>query len=138
MATTVSFPEVELILPMEGQEDRVFPDALPQRFMNHEAIAVERALGMTFDKFVDGINEGSAACLTGWIWTLMKREDPKVRYGDVTFRILGYSLRAPGQEDAVDGEGVDGFEETAAEEVDAPAPADPTELDRESLESAAA
>lgn len=131
MAQTVIYPVADFVLPIEGEEDRVFPDCLPQRFMNHEAMAVERSAGMTFDQFLKGISDGSALCLTTWVWILMRREDPKIRIGDVSFRILGYSLRFDDPElEDIDSDSLEDIEELGRVEEDSnpdvPAGTDPT------------
>lgn len=57
----------------------------PNSLRNDEAMAIETALGVTFKQWSDQLSQGSIAALTALVWTVQKRDDPSLRFGDVKF-----------------------------------------------------
>jgi len=68
-------------ITVEGVEYDYDPDTL----RNDEAMAIEAALGVTFKQWSDQLSAGSVAALTALVWTVRKREEPALRFNDVTF-----------------------------------------------------
>src|SRR5882757_6624470 len=57
----------------------------PNKFMNVELIAIERATGMNAFEFQDGLNAGSMMAATALIWILDKREGKIQAFDNVLF-----------------------------------------------------
>lgn len=58
----------------------------PNKFLNTELIAVERATGFSAIEFQDGLNRGSMMAATALLWILQKRHvDPTIQFDDVEF-----------------------------------------------------
>jgi hypothetical protein len=54
---------------------------------NEEGIAIENAMGMTFGKWAASLAEGSISSLTALVWLFQRRENPALRFNDVSFTI---------------------------------------------------
>jgi len=52
---------------------------------NREAMAIEKVTGWTFTEWAAKMGDGSAVALTAMIWTIQRREDPKVKFDEVEF-----------------------------------------------------
>jgi hypothetical protein len=59
----------------------------PDEVDNYEAMAIEARVGGTFAGWIDAIMAGSATALTGLIWLLQWRENPKIKFQDVRFKV---------------------------------------------------
>ena len=53
---------------------------------NVEAMAIERALSMSFGDFGTALSSGSASAITAVVWTILRRENSSLRFGDVSFK----------------------------------------------------
>lgn len=62
-------------------------DADPDLILNTEAIAVEKATGLTFADWMDGLDAGDTTAITALVWIGRRRVDPKVRFGDVQYPV---------------------------------------------------
>ena len=54
---------------------------------NDEAIAIETALGCTFKQWSQQLQDFSVSALTALVWIIRRREEPGLRFGDVTFEL---------------------------------------------------
>ena len=71
-------------------------------FTNVEAMAIERALSMSFGDFGQALANGSASALTGLVWVIQKRDNPSLRFGDVSFTFGELKIEQDEAGDGVD------------------------------------
>jgi hypothetical protein len=60
------------------------------KMLNVEAIAIERATGMTYPQFGAQFYTGSVLAITALIWVIRKRQDPKLRFDEVVFEVATF------------------------------------------------
>lgn len=85
----------------------------PQSMTNIEAMALERAVGMTMGEWQKALQDGSTTALTGIVWLAMRRRDPGVKFSDVTFAFG--ALRVEDDEDEAPVDPTDAAEEPTPE-----------------------
>lgn len=54
---------------------------------NREAMAIERTTGVTFGEFGKLLEQGSMLGLTALVWTVQRRTNPTLKFGDVDFKL---------------------------------------------------
>jgi hypothetical protein len=59
----------------------------PKKILNVEAIAIEKAAGLTWAQVMVGLNTGQLSAVTGVVWVLRKRENPRLQFGEVVFNV---------------------------------------------------
>lgn len=55
---------------------------------NKEATAIEIALGVSFKRWGELLQEGYMSATTALVWTIQKRTDPALRFDAVEFKIV--------------------------------------------------
>jgi hypothetical protein len=73
----------DLVIKAGGAEYRFDP----KKFLNVEAIAIEKVYGLTWAQVMIGLNTGSHTAVTGVVWALRKRENPRLESGEVVFEV---------------------------------------------------
>jgi hypothetical protein len=58
---------------------------LVNKTMNVEAMAMERHTGVSFELLAGSLPAGSRTALTAFIWILRKREEPTLKFDDVSY-----------------------------------------------------
>lgn len=58
------------------------------RITNVEGMAIERATGMLFGEWAEGLKKGSMLAQTALVWVVKKREDPTLRFDDIVYETL--------------------------------------------------
>ena len=66
-------------------------DLDPGSFTNKEGMDIERVCDMTFDQWNTQLAEGSMLAMTALVWVLQKRDNPTLRFSDVTFTVSDLS-----------------------------------------------
>lgn len=69
-------------------------------FTNKEGMDVERVCDMTFDQWNIQLAAGSMLAMTALVWILQKRENPNLRFSDVTFTLSEFTT-VGGDDDTV-------------------------------------
>jgi hypothetical protein len=72
----------DLVIRISDTEEYRFD---PKKFLNVEAIAVEKAANLTWPQVMIGLNNGQMSAVTAIVWLLRKRENPVLQYSDVEF-----------------------------------------------------
>lgn len=70
---------------------------------NDEGMAIEKAVGTTFDKWNENLAAGSMLAMTALVWLLQRRDSPGLKIQDVHFKVGDLAFK-----------GEDGDEETDA------------------------
>ena len=68
-------------LTVKGIEYEFSEDSLT----NREAMDIEKVTGGSFGQFTEALKDGSTLALTAMVWTVQKRDNPSLRFGDVEF-----------------------------------------------------
>jgi hypothetical protein len=59
----------------------------PKKILNAEAIAIEKAVELTWAQVMTGLNTGRLSAVTGVVWVLRKRDEPRLRFAEVVFEV---------------------------------------------------
>lgn len=73
---------MQLTYQPDGQDPRTFT-LRPRKLRSAEAEALERATGMTLDEFYVALLKGSMLAQRGALWTLLRREQPDLKFAAV-------------------------------------------------------
>lgn len=65
-------------------------DPITPRLTNVEAIAIERVTGLDLGDFAERQQHGSVLASTALVWVLCKRQEPTLRFDDVTFDLEAF------------------------------------------------
>jgi hypothetical protein len=57
----------------------------PASILNTEAIAVQKVTGYGYDEWLGKCDDGDPQAVTAMVWVAMKRQNPELRYSDVSF-----------------------------------------------------
>ena len=57
----------------------------PQDILNVEAIAVKKKIGLDFQPWMQALASFDAEALTALVWVARKRQEPTLKYEDVSF-----------------------------------------------------
>jgi hypothetical protein len=57
----------------------------PKDILNVEAIAVKRKTGLDFQPWMEALSRFEAEAMTALVWVAKKRQDPTLRFEDVSF-----------------------------------------------------
>lgn len=75
-------------LTIDGKAYEYDPDTL----LNTEMMALEAAVGVTFQQWGEQLQQGSATALTGLVWLVERREQPALRFSDVVFKVASLEI----------------------------------------------
>ena len=75
----------------------------PKKFLNAEAILLEKTIQLTWPEVMIGLNHGRVSAVTGVLWLLRKRKDPKLKFGDVVFNTGDLEVIDPDTDERYDG-----------------------------------
>lgn len=75
---------MKLVYTPEGAERREW-EFDPNRILNVEAEAIERATGLTWTEVLQATGRGSVGAIHAILWVLLKRSTPTLGYDDVVF-----------------------------------------------------
>jgi hypothetical protein len=67
-------------------------DYEPGSMTNSEAMAIEKVMGKTFDQWMKDLTAGSMYATTALVWHLQRRENPGLRFDDVTFTLGDFDI----------------------------------------------
>lgn len=81
----------------EGAEAREYPFE-PNRLMSPEAEAIERVTGVTFAKWQELILEGSMLCTRAFLWVMLKRSEPTLKFDQVMLSMSEVGFRYTAEE----------------------------------------
>ena len=59
----------------------------PESITNKEAMALERATGMTFGEWAEALKARSALAMTGMVWLIERRVLPQLKFSEVEFEL---------------------------------------------------
>ena len=68
----------------EGADTRKWPFQ-PGKLMNAEVEAIERQTGLSFRAWVQGMSDGSVLAIHGFLYVMLKRSIPNLKWDDVQF-----------------------------------------------------
>jgi hypothetical protein len=71
----------------------------PDKFLNVELMAIEKATGMAALDWQDGLNRMSALAITGLVWVLRKRRGDVVAFDKIEFPMASIDLDYESPED---------------------------------------
>lgn len=77
----------------------------PEKMLNTEAIAIERATGQTFQQWSKSAQAGSIEAVTALVWIVRKRQQPDLRFKDVEFVLASVDIEDDEDEDGGDPKG---------------------------------
>lgn len=73
----------DLIIKVGDEEYRFDP----KKILNAEAIAIEKAVNLSWAQVTLGLNTGLMSAVTGVVWILRKRESPRLQFAEVVFEV---------------------------------------------------
>lgn len=73
----------DLIIKVGDEEYRFDP----KKILNAEAIAIEKAVDLSWAQVMVGLNTGRLSAVTGVVWILRKRESPRLQFAEVVFEV---------------------------------------------------
>lgn len=88
---------MKLVYTPEGATRREF-DFQPRRLMSAEAEAIEDATRLDFDVALERLQSGNVRALRAFLWVLMKRELPTLKFAELEFRIDEVSVELSDEE----------------------------------------
>lgn len=89
---------VKMLIHIGQGEDRKTYTFIRDRMMNVEAIAIERATGLTLLEVRDGLMSLSMTAVTAILWILRRREEPGLQFEDVNFELGDIEVELPDEE----------------------------------------
>lgn len=72
------------------------------KLMNVELIAVEKMTGLALDPLLMGLAEKSLTATTALVWIMRKRQEPRLKFDEVTFSLDEVLIEFPDLEDDED------------------------------------
>jgi len=66
---------------------------------NDEGMAIEKAVGTTFDQWNENLAAGSMLAMTALVWLLQRRDNPGLKIQDVHFKVGDLAFKG-GEDDA--------------------------------------
>jgi hypothetical protein len=108
----------DLVIRISDTEEYRFD---PKKFLNTEAIAVEKVANLTWPQVLVGLNTGQMSAVTAIVWLLRRRKDPTLAFADVQFD-TGIEVIDPDTDERYDGGQPEPVEDTEAPK----APEDPS------------
>lgn len=75
---------MKFVYKPEGAEPRTWPMQL-NKLMNPEAEAIEKHTGMTFGQFQEALENDSVLAIHGFLYVMLKREQPTLKWDEVQF-----------------------------------------------------
>lgn len=70
-------------------------------FSFKEGLAIEKVTGVTFSEWNDQLKRGSLLAMGALVWTILKRDNPNLRFDDVDYDLASFSM-SPEEESGVD------------------------------------
>lgn len=83
---------LKITVPRIGSEQKDEFEFDPNSVTNREAMALEKATGMTFGQWSDALVAGSALAMTGVLWLIQRRVLPQLKFSEVEFPIAGIDV----------------------------------------------
>lgn len=72
----------------------------PQDVLNVEAIAVKKKTGLDFQPWMEALAQFNAEALTAFVWIAKKRQEPTLRFEDVSFAMGSIDFEMTDEEKA--------------------------------------
>lgn len=82
---------MRVIYAPEGGERRTW-NYEPQRMLSSEVEAIERVTGWTWQEFGEKFMAGSVMAQHALLWALMRRDNRRLKYSDVTFAMDEFQI----------------------------------------------
>jgi hypothetical protein len=93
----------------------------PRKFITSEAIEAEKATGLFWAHIMVGLDNGSAQAVAAVVWLLRRRDEPKLKFGDVIFNVGMTEVFDPDTDPRyADGPDEDGFEDDGEDDGERP------------------
>ena len=70
----------------------------PDDILNVEAIAIKKKTGLDFKPWLEAMAAFDTEALTAFVWIAKKRQDPTMRYEDVTFPLSSIDFEMTDEE----------------------------------------
>lgn len=83
----------DFVYAPEGAEPQRW-DFDPTRLMSPEAEAIEHHTGMTFGDWITAIQNLSVTAMHGFLYVMLKRKNPRLKWDEVQFCLADVSLEA--------------------------------------------
>jgi hypothetical protein len=88
----------DLLIHIGHGDDRKTYAFDPNKLLNTEYIAIERAAQLTVSQLGAGLSNGSLTAVTAIVWVLRKRDEPRLQFGEVLFTLDECEIEDPDDE----------------------------------------
>jgi len=90
----------DLLIHIGHGDDRKTYTFNPNKMLNVEYIAIERAAHLTVTQLGTGLRNGSLTAVTAIVWVLRKRDEPRLQFGEVLFTLDECEIEDPDDAEA--------------------------------------